>query len=86
VSKRKKIILIGVAVTLALVLGVGGLVQAFDHEHMETGGHKLVGVGEMGYYDFEYMGQHQCWDTQFIVTNPNCERYLKYRVGGAHRR
>jgi len=76
VTKKKKIVLISVAVTLALALGVGGLIQAFDHEHMELGGHKLIGVGEMGYYDFGYLGQHQCWDTQLIITNPNCERYL----------
>lgn len=81
-SKKKKIIVISVAVTLALVMTVGGLIQAFDHEHMETGGHKLIGVGEMGYYDPELdLGAwwgclYQRWDTRFIVTNPNCDKDL----------
>jgi hypothetical protein len=78
VNKKKKIILIGVAVTLALVLGVGGLASA-KLLHMETGGHKLIGVGEMGYdeYSGDYgWAQYQEWDTTFIITNPNCDKYL----------
>ena len=76
-SKKKKIIVIAVAVTLALVMGVGGLAYAVIMPHMELGGHKLIGVGEMGgsYYDTEWY-QHQEWDTQFIITNPNCDRDL----------
>jgi len=81
VSKKKKIIMIGLAVTLALAVGVGGLVYAngFPFEHEDVGGNKLIGVGEMGYDDYlyePYWYQEQWWDTQFIVTNPNCEQYL----------
>ena len=82
-TKRKKIILIGVAVTLALSVGVGGLVYAvsFDtyFDHADVGGNKLIGVGEMGYYYYDeegYWDQYQEWDTQFIITNPNCDRDL----------
>jgi len=88
-SKRKKIIIIAVSVTLALVMGVGGLIFAKNGDHEETGAHKLIGVGEMGYEDFEfsppilgptedyyYEGEIRGWDTQFIITNPNCEKYL----------
>ena len=76
--KKRKIILIAVSVTLALAVGVGGLIYANnnDHYHEETGGNKLIGVGEMGYYDDVLWGQYQEWDTQFIITNPNCEKYL----------
>jgi len=79
VSKRKKIIIIAVAVTLALVMGVGGLIFAQDDNHEELGGHKLIGVGEMGYEYYNYTGYegYQDWDTEFIITNPNCERELK---------
>ena len=91
-TKKRKIILIGLAVTLALSVGVGGLVYAqfepyFDHANV--GGNKLLGVGEMGYDTYSVGGIHlvntngnggfdqdQWWDTQFIVTNPNCEREL----------
>jgi hypothetical protein len=79
VSKRKKIIVIAVSVTLALVLGVGGVAYAVIMPHMELGGHKLIGVGEMG-YEYEnfdgYWDQYEEWDTQFIVTNPNCDKDL----------
>ena len=82
-TKKRKIILISLAVTLALAVGVGGFVYAVTngnnnhvYEHEETGGNKLLGVGEMGYYDDVLWGQYQWWDTQFIITNPNCERDL----------
>ena len=81
-SKRKKIIVIGVAVTLALAVGVGGLVYANNgnnhvYEHSDVGGNKLIGVGEMGWDDDDvYWDQYQEWDTQFIITNPNCDRDL----------
>jgi len=91
VTKKKKIILIGVAVTLALVLGVGGLIYARidEHIHMNVGVHKLIGVGEMGFEQFvfdppipgmdgySYEGEIRGWDTQFIITNPNCDKDLK---------
>jgi len=81
VTKKRKIILISLAVTLALSVGVGGLVYAKIDGHEDTGGNKLLGVGEMGYayYEWEFDGygnQYQWWDTQFIITNPNCEREL----------
>ena len=81
-TKRKKIIVIGVAVTLALVIGLGGFVHAISFEpyfdHADVGGNKLLGVGEMGhyYYGETYWDQYQEWDTQFIITNPNCDRDL----------
>ena len=74
-TKKKKIILISVSVTLALVMGVGGLAYAVTHP--DVGGNKLLGVGEMGFYEREVVwGQVEWWDTQFIITNPNCEKYL----------
>jgi hypothetical protein len=84
VTKKRKIILISVAVTLALVMTVGGVVAAINGGHEELGGHKLIGVGEMGYEEFDlgiwgptgayyYMGEIRGWDTQFIITNPNCD-------------
>jgi hypothetical protein len=82
VTKRKKIIVIGVAITLALVIGLGGFVHAISFEpyfdHADVGGNKLLGVGEMGhyYYGETYWDQYQEWDTQFIITNPNCDRDL----------
>jgi len=96
VTKKRKIILISLAVTLALVLGVGGLVYAVTngnnnhvYEHSDVGGNKLIGVGEMGYEDFTfgggipgpteayvYLGEIRGWDTQFIITNPNCDKDL----------
>jgi len=90
VTKKRKIILIGLAVTLALSVGVGGLVYANYGlgPHEDGGGNKLIGVGEMGYEDFTfggilgptgfyvYDGEIRGWDTQFIITNPNCERDL----------
>lgn len=76
-SKKKKIIIIAVAVTLALVLGVGGLAQAIMlPDHTETGGHKLIGVGELGEDDQGFLSGFQWWDTQFIITNPNCDKDL----------
>ena len=86
-TKKKKIILIAVAVTLALAVGVGGFVYAENnnHYHEETGGNKLLGVGEMG-TEFDSYGpvimHSRSWDTQFIVTNPNCERDLT-KIGRA---
>jgi len=90
VTKKRKIILIGLAVTLALAVGVGGFVYANNGAHQDTGGNKLLGVGEMGYDTYSVGGIHpvnfntnggfdqdQWWDTQFIITNPNCDRYLK---------
>jgi len=88
VTKKRKIILIGLAVTLALAVGVGGLVYAQFPDHEDVGGNKLIGVGEMGYEDFTfggipgptgdyvYYGEIRGWDTQFIITNPNCEQDL----------
>jgi len=88
VTKKRKIILIGLAVTLALAVGVGGLVYAQFPDHEDVGGNKLIGVGEMGYEDFTfggipgptgdyvYEGEIRGWDTQFIITNPNCEQDL----------
>ena len=78
-SKRKKIIIIAVAVTLALVLGLGGLTFANNGDHEETGAHKLIGVGEMGYGTWDGDGgwdQYVEWDTTFIITNPNCDEDL----------
>ena len=77
-SKKRKVILIVVAVTLALAVGVGGLVYANYGlgPHEETGGNKLIGVGEMGNYDGAFFSGIQYWDTQFIITNPNCEQDL----------
>ncbi len=78
-SKKKKIIMISLAVTLALAVGVGGLVYAngFPYPHEDVGANKLIGVGEMGWDEFDgYWDQYQEWDTQFIVTNPNCEQDL----------
>ena len=76
-TKKKKIILISLAVTLALAVGVGGLVYAqVIYEHEDVGGNKLLGVGEMGYYIYGYWDQYQAWDTQFIITNPNCDQDL----------
>lgn len=87
-TKKRKIILISVAVTLALVMTVGGLAYA-ALLHRDLGGHKLIGVSEMGFEDFEfeggilgpteaytYYGETRGWDTQFIIINPNCERDL----------
>ena len=77
-TKKRKIILISLAVTLALAVGVGGFVYANYGlgPHEDVGGNKLLGVGEMG-DDFNgYWDQYQEWDTQFIITNPNCERDL----------
>jgi len=80
VSKKRKVILIGVAVTLALVLGVGGLVQAqMPKGHEVVSGHRLLGVGWCDSYCAEEMGMwrgEQYLDTLFIVTNPNCDRYI----------
>ena len=89
-KKKRKIILIGLAVTLALAVGVGGFVYAENnnHYHDDVGGNKLLGVGEMGYEEFTfegitgptgayvYDGEIRGWDTQFIVTNPNCDKPL----------
>lgn len=77
-SKKRKIILISLAVTLALAVGVGGFVYANYGLglHEETGGNKLLGVGEMGWDYYDEWDQYQEWDTQFIVTNPNCEQDL----------
>jgi len=76
-TKKRKILLIGVAVTLALVMTVGGLAQA-GVGHKDVGGGKLTGVGEMGGLALVLPdgGQFQYWDTQFIITNPNCEQWL----------
>ena len=80
-TKKKKIILISLAVTLALALSVGGLVYA-KVIHQNVGGDKLIGVGEMGTDEPESYGpvfmHSRSWDTQFIITNPNCneEDYL----------
>jgi len=81
VTKKRKIILISLAVTLALAVGVGGFVYAYNGDHEDVGGNKLLGVGEMGYYNYDceepYDWWHyQAWDTQFIITNPNCETPL----------
>jgi len=79
VSKKRKIIMISLAVTLALAVGVGGFVYAngFPFDHEDVGGNKLIGVGEMGYDVYDgYWFQEQWWDTHFIVTNPNCEQDL----------
>jgi len=79
-SKKRKIILICVAVTLALVLGVGGVAQAFlGVGHEVVAGHRLLGVGWCDSYCAEEMGVwrgEQHFDTMFIVTNPNCDRYI----------
>ena len=81
-TKKKKILLISVAVTLVLVLTVGGPVYA-QLTHQNVGGDKLIGTGEMGtdYYSIYQsvsfpVEQYRSWDTQFIITNPNCEDYL----------
>jgi len=72
-------------------VGVGGLAHAFIEpyfDHANVGGNKLLGVGEMGYDTYSVGGilpvsntnggfdQDQWWDTQFIITNPNCDRDL----------
>jgi hypothetical protein len=85
---KKKIRLISIIVAAALAVGVGGLVYAVQPPpHTDNGGHKLIGVGEMGYENFSfggdgsitgptlvyhYQGEIRGWDTQFIITNPNC--------------
>jgi len=73
-SKRKKIIIIAVSVTLALVMGVGGVGYAMTHT--DWGGHKLIGVGEMGNTSDPNWSQYQEWDTWFTITNPNCDKTL----------
>ena len=76
-TKRKKIILISLAVTLALVMSVGGLAHAVTH--LDVGGNKLIGTGEMGTESESYgpvIMHSRSWDTQFIVTNPNCDMPL----------
>ncbi|MBN1862881.1 MAG: hypothetical protein JW790_04485 [Dehalococcoidales bacterium] len=76
-SRKKKLILIGIA--MALAVGVGGAAYAYTEMdgHQDVGGHKLIGVGEMGYYDNPTLwDQEEWWDTSFIITNPNCDRDL----------
>jgi hypothetical protein len=88
---KKKVKMISIIVAVALAVGVGGLVYAYallPFDHTDQGGHKLIGVGEMGYETFSfqadgsiqgpttyyhYYGEIRGWDTQFIITNPNCE-------------
>jgi len=75
VNRKKKLILIGLAIALAV--GLGGLAYAqVMPEHQRVGGNKLIGVGEMGYVTYGLGGQYEWWDSNFIITNPNCERYL----------
>jgi hypothetical protein len=86
---KKRIKMISIIVAVALAVGVGGLVYAYtvlpSFDHTDQGGHKLIGVGEMGHEDFSfpssmvgpstqyfYSGETRDWDTQFIITNPNC--------------
>jgi len=84
--KKKKIMMVSIIVAVALVVGVGGLIYA-QPTHSDQGGHKLIGVGEMGFEDFSfsftgpttyyrYVGEIRGWDTQFIITNPNCEDWI----------
>ncbi|MBN1862880.1 MAG: hypothetical protein JW790_04480 [Dehalococcoidales bacterium] len=72
-SRKKKLILIGSAIALAV--GLGGVAYANGIVHQNVGGSKLLGIGEMGYYEItDFMAEW--WDTNFIITNPNCDRYL----------
>jgi hypothetical protein len=85
---KKRIRLISIIVAAALAIGVGGVIYAQPPPHTDNGGHKLIGVGEMGYEDFtfsgipgptgsyDYAGEIRGWDTQFIITNPNCDDYI----------
>jgi hypothetical protein len=80
VSRKKKIILISVAVTLALVLSVGGLAPVLaDNLHPMPRKYRLLGVGWCAKYEDE---QPELWkstqtlDTMFIITNPNCNRTI----------
>ena len=84
--KKKKIMMVSIIVAVALAVGVGGVMYARVDGHEDNGGHKLIGVGEMGFEQFifgddsiigpngyHYEGEIRGWDTQFIITNPNCE-------------
>jgi hypothetical protein len=71
---KKKIILIGLALALSLALVGGGVAYAFNG--YSSAGHKLSGVGMMGYGLDVDQTQIMWWDTYFIVTNPNCNTYL----------
>jgi hypothetical protein len=71
---KRKIILIGLALALSLALVGGGVAYAFNG--YSSAGHKLSGVGMMGYGLDVDQAQIMWWDTYFIVTNPNCDTYL----------
>ena len=79
-SRKKKIILISVAVTLALVLSVGGLAPVLAVTvHPMSGKSRLLGVGWCARYDYEVAEVRkdtQTLDTMFIITNPNCNRTI----------
>ena len=80
-SKRKIILIISLAAISAMVFSTGALGQAAIG-HIETGGHKLIGVGQMGAISYSYTAdtteiQVKRWrDTEFIITNPNCEKSM----------
>jgi hypothetical protein len=80
VSRKRKIILISVAVTLALVLSVGGLAPVLANNlHPMPGKNRLLGVGWCARYDYEVpevRKSTQALDTMFIITNPNCNRTI----------
>ena len=72
--------MISVAVIVALVTCLSGLVFANDGspcDHSDAGGDKLIGVGDMGHNSLAPW--HHIWDTEFIITNPNCESELEIR-------
>lgn len=75
---KKKIIIIGVALALALALVGGGVAYAFNGA--TSGWHQLVGTGLVGYERDVMMLQDSWWDTEFIVTNPNCDTPLEIDV------
>ncbi|MBA7622915.1 hypothetical protein ES703_30302 [subsurface metagenome] len=80
-SKLTTFLVISGAVVLGLMAAAGTLIQAATG-HIDTGGHKLIGVGQMGvvsYSDTVDSIQIQVtrWrDTEFIITNPNCDESL----------
>jgi hypothetical protein len=71
---KKKIILIGLALALSLALVGGGVAYAFNG--YSSAGHKLSGIGMMGYEMDSSQTQTMWWDTYFTVTNPNCDTWL----------
>jgi hypothetical protein len=83
------IVAVALAVGVGGLVYAYTVLPSFDHT--DQGGHKLIGVGEtglelFGFYGegsidgpsgyYHYDGEVRNWDTQFIITNPNCEQYI----------